>query len=362
MSHEIRTPMNGILGFTELLKEQNLSGNVQQEYINIIEKSGKRMLNIINDIINISKVESGQIEVTNTETNVNEQIDYLHTFFKTEAIQKNISINLIKELSPQDTFVITDREKLYAILTNLIKNAIKFTNEGSIDFGCEKKGNYLEFFVKDTGLGISDSQKKIIFERFRQANDTISRTHEGSGLGLAISKAYVEMQGGNIWVESKEGKGSTFYFTLPYHSKNELKEKIEIKKPIPKVKEENNVKDLKVLIVEDDAISKLLITIAVKPYCKEILKVSTGFEAVETCRNNPDIDLVMMDINLPEMGGYEATKQIRKFNKDIVIIAQTANGMQSDHDKSIAEGCTDYISKPINISTLGGLIQKYFKK
>jgi len=320
------------------------------------------MLNIINDIINISKVESGQIEVTNSETNINEQIEYLHTFFKPEALQKNITINLIKELSPQDTFVTTDREKLYAILTNLIKNAIKFTNEGSIDFGCEKKGDFLEFFVKDTGLGISDSQKNIIFERFRQANDTISRTHEGSGLGLAISKAYVEIQGGKIWVESEEGKGSVFSFTLPYYSKNELKEKIVIKNPILEVKEENNVKDLKVLIVEDDAISKLLITIAVKPYSKEILKVSTGFEAVETCRNNPDIDLVMMDINMPEMGGYEATKQIRKFNKDIVIIAQTANGMQSDHDKAIAKGCTDYISKPINISSLSGLIQKYFKK
>ncbi len=362
MSHEIRTPMNGILGFTELLKQQNLSSDVQQEYINIIEKSGKRMLNIINDIINISKVESGQIEITQSETNINEQIEYLQTFFKPEAIQKNITINLTKELSPQDTFVITDREKLYAILTNLIKNAIKFTNEGSIDFGCEKKGDYLEFFVKDTGLGISDSQKNIIFERFRQANDTISRTHEGSGLGLAISKAYVEKQGGKIWVESKEGIGSTFYFTIPYHSKNELKEKIVVKKQIPDVKEENNVKNLKVLIVEDDAISKLLITIAVKPYSREILKVSTGFEAVETCRNNPDIDLVMMDINMPKMDGYEATKQIRKFNKDIVIIAQTANGMQSDHDKAIAEGCSDYISKPINISSLSELIQKYFKK
>jgi hypothetical protein len=361
MSHEIRTPMNGILGFTELLKEQNLSSDVQQEYINIIEKSGKRMLNIINDIINISKVESGQIEVTQSETNINEQIEYLQTFFKPEAAQKNISINLTKKLSLNDTFVITDREKLYAILTNLIKNAIKFTNKGSINFGCEKQGDYLEFSVKDTGLGISDSQKNIIFERFRQANDTISRTHEGSGLGLAISKAYVEKLGGKIWVESKEGKGSTFYFTIPYHSKNELKEKIVVKKQISNVKEENNIKDLKVLIVEDDAISKLLITIAVKPYSREILKVSTGFEAIETCRNNPDIDLVMMDVNLPELSGYEATKQIRKFNKDIVIIAQTANGMQSDHDNAIAAGCNDYISKPINIPTLSKLICKNFK-
>jgi PAS domain S-box-containing protein len=362
MSHEIRTPMNGILGFTELLKEQNLSVDVQQEYIKIIEKSGKRMLNIINDIINISKVESGQIEITPSETNVNEQFEYLLTFFTPEAAHKNISLYLTKELSSKNTFIKTDREKLYAILTNLIKNAIKFTNEGSIEFGCVKKGNSLEFFVKDSGLGISDSQKKIIFERFRQANDIISRSHEGSGLGLAISKAYVEMQGGEIWVESEEGIGSTFYFTLPFHSEYDTKQKTSGNKTNASNLEDNKITDLKVLIVEDDAISKLLITIAVKPYSKEIIKVSTGIEAVDACRNNPDIDLVMMDINMPEMGGYEATKQIRIFNKDLVIIAQTANGMQSDHDKALDSGCTDYISKPINITTLSRLIQKYFKK
>ena len=361
MSHEIRTPMNGILGFTELLKSPHLSGEEQQEYITIIEKSGKRMLNIINDIINISKVESGQIEISLSNTNVNKQIHYLHTFFKPEAKQKGIQINITKELASKDTFIKTDREKVYAILTNLVKNAIKFTNEGSVEFGCEKKEGMLEFFVKDTGFGISDSQKKIIFERFKQANGTLSRCSEGSGLGLAISKAYVEMLGGKIWVESEEGKGSTFYFTIPFQSEEKPEEKIVMEKANPGIPEENKVKDLKVLIVEDDAISKLLVTIAVKPFSKEILKVSTGLEAIETCRNNTDIDLVMMDINMPEMGGYEATKQIREFNKDLVIIAQTANGMQSDRDEALAAGCTDYISKPVNIASLSALIQKYFK-
>jgi hypothetical protein len=362
MSHEIRTPMNGILGFTELLKEPKLTGEEQQEYINIIEKSGKRMLNIINDIISISKVESGQIEVSLSETNINEQIEYIQTFFKPEAKQKGIELFVSKKLATQDTFIKTDREKVYAVLTNLVKNAIKFTNEGSIEFGCEKKGKHLEFFIKDTGLGISKSQKKIIFERFRQANETISRSHEGSGLGLAISKAYVEMLGGKIWVESKEREGSTFYFTIPFDSENKTEEKNSIEKASSEIKAKNTIKDLKVLIVEDDAISKLLITIAVKPYSKEIIKVSTGIEAIDACRNNPDIDLVMMDINMPKMGGYEATKLIRVFNKNLVIIAQTANGMQSDRDNAIAAGCTDYISKPINITSLGDLIQKYFSK
>lgn len=359
MSHEIRTPMNGILGFTELLKAKNLSGNTQKEYINIIEKSGKRMLNIINDIINISKIESGQIEINISETDVNEQIEYLQTFFKPETQHKNIELLLTKKLNTKDTFIKTDREKLYAVLTNLIKNAIKFTNEGAIEFGCERKGDFLEFFVKDSGIGISKSQKKIIFERFRQANESVSRTHEGSGLGLAISKAYVEMQGGTIWVESTKGEGSTFYFTIPFHS--EYNEKVTIKKEKLLTKKEE-INDLKVLIVEDDPISKLLITIALKPFSKKIIKVSTGIEAIEYCRKNPDIDLVMMDINMPEMGGYEATNEIRKFNKDLVIIAQTANGLQNDHDKAIEAGCTDYISKPINIASLSKLICKYFKK
>jgi PAS domain S-box-containing protein len=362
MSHEIRTPMNGILGFTELLKAPHLTGEEQQEYISIIEKSGKRMLNIINDIISISKVESGQIEISLSETDINEQINYIHSFFKPEANQKGIQLLITKELPSTYNLIKTDREKLYAILTNLVKNAIKFTNEGTIKFGCEKKDGNLEFFVKDSGIGISNSQKNIIFERFRQANESISRSHEGSGLGLAISKAYIDMLGGKIWVDSEEGKGSTFYFTIPFILESKSEEKIVVEKVDIALHPENKIKELKVLIVEDDAISKLLITIAIKPYSKEVLKVSTGIEAVAACRNNPDIDLVMMDINMPKMGGYEATKQIREFNKDLIIIAQTANGMQSDREQAIAAGCTDYISKPINIQDLNALVQRYFKK
>ena len=320
------------------------------------------MLNIINDIISISKVESGQVEVTLSDTNINEQIDYLNTFFKPEATQKEIQLIVKNALIHDEAVINTDHEKVYAILTNLVKNALKFTDSGSIEFGYVQKGNCLEFFVKDSGLGISSSQQAIIFERFRQANDTISRSHEGSGLGLAISKAYVEMLGGKIWVESKEGKGSSFYFTLPFNTKTEAKNKAIPQKAVEKEKTENQIKDLKVLIVEDDPISKLLITIAVKPYSREILKVSTGLEAIEACSNNPDINLVMMDINMPEMGGYEATKKIRQFNKDLIIIAQTANGMQSDRDEAMAAGCTDYISKPVNIGALSELIQSYFKK
>lgn len=362
MSHEIRTPMNGILGFTELLKDPELTDKKQQKYINIIEKCGKRMLNIINDIIRISKVESGQLEVSFSETNINELLESLNNFFILETSQKGIQLFYTSKLSIEESYILTDSEKLYAVLTNIIKNAIKFTNEGSIEFGCEKKGVNLEFFVKDSGIGIPKSQLQLIFERFRQANESVSRSHEGSGLGLAISKAYVELLGGTIWVESTEGNGSTFYFTIPFDMEFIPIEKNNVKKVVLENKAENKILDLKVLIVDDDAISKLLIAKALKPFSKEIIKVISGKEAIKTCRKNPDIDLVMMDINMPEMDGYEATKHIREFNKDLVIIAQTANALQRDREEAIKSGCTDYIAKPINFENLNILIQKYFKK
>jgi len=364
MSHEIRTPMNGILGFTELLKDPQLSETEQIEYIDIIEKSGARMLTIINDLINISKVESGQMEISIGETNINSQLDYLYTFFKPEATKKGLYLEVKNQLNSKDSRIKTDREKIYAILTNLIKNAIKFTNSGGIEFGYTVKGEFLEFYIKDSGTGIPDSKKELVFERFRQVHEGNSATYnEGSGLGLTISKAYVEMLGGKIWLESEEGKGSTFYFTIPFINYNETKinkEEIDVAKMVTDDKEDK-LNKLKILIVEDDAISKLLMTLAVKKYAKEILKVSTGYQAIEVCRANPDIDLLMMDINMPEMGGYEATRKIREFNKKVIIIAQTANGMQSDKEEAIAAGCNDYIPKPVNLNTLGEIIRKNFK-
>jgi len=216
MSHEIRTPMNGILGFTDLLKGHNLTGEEQNKYIGIIEKSGARLLNIINDIIDISKIESGQMEVSITETNINGQIEYIYAFFKSEAEAKGMQINFQNTLPLNEAFIKTDREKFYSILTNLVKNAIKYTMSGTVEFGYNLKNNYLEFFVKDTGIGIAKDRLKAIFERFVQADIADRQALQGSGLGLAIAKAYIEMLGGTIWVESEEGIGSMFYFTIPY--------------------------------------------------------------------------------------------------------------------------------------------------
>jgi signal transduction histidine kinase len=211
MSHEIRTPMNGILGFAELLKTEGLRSEEALEYINIIEASGSRMLNIINDIIDISKIESGLMKIDLQESNINEQLEYLFTFFKPEAEAKGINLSLNIGLPTMESVIHTDREKIFSILGNLIKNALKFTNKGFIDFGYLKKGGNLEFFVKDSGIGIPQSQQKAVFERFIQADMTNSRAYQGAGLGLAISKTYAEMLGGRIWLESGEGKGSRFY-------------------------------------------------------------------------------------------------------------------------------------------------------
>ncbi len=359
MSHEIRTPMNGILGFTGLLKEPKLTGDEQQEYIGIIEKSGIRMLNIINDIISISKVEAGQVEISITRTNIKEQLEYIYTFFKPEATQKGIQLINRNALQASESEIETDREKLYAVLTNLVKNAIKFTAGGTIVLGCEKKDRYFQFFVSDTGPGIRTDQKELIFERFRQGSELLTRNYEGAGLGLSISKAFVEMLGGKIWVESEVGKGSVFYFTIPYHSLPP--ESSNPENTVEEVKVETSVKNLKILIAEDDETSEMLISMAVVKFSREILKARTGTEAIAACRNNPDIDLVLMDVKMPEMDGYEATRQIRQFNSQVVIIAQTAYSLIGDYEKAMAAGCNDYIPKPLNIAKLKNLIQKHLK-
>jgi signal transduction histidine kinase len=220
MSHEIRTPMNGIFGFTRLLKELNLKGE-PNEYINIIEQSGLRMLNLINDIIDISKIESGLVISDIKATNLSELIKYIYTFFKPEAKSKGIQLQSNNQLSGKDIIIKTDHEKIYAVLTNLVKNAIKFTESGTIEFGYHLEHNkqkitVLQFHVKDSGIGIPIDKQRTIFDRFMRADICNEQVYEGAGLGLSISKAYVEMLGGEIWLKSKEGVGSTFYFTIPY--------------------------------------------------------------------------------------------------------------------------------------------------
>ncbi|MFW6043871.1 MAG: ATP-binding protein, partial [Marinilabiliaceae bacterium] len=363
MSHEIRTPMNGILGFAELLKEPELTGDQQQNYISVIEESGARMLSIINDIIDISKIEAGLNKLDIRETNINELIEYIYTFFKPEVEAKGMALSFKNSLPLKESIVYTDREKVYAILANFVKNAIKYSNHGEIEIGYLKTGEWLEFYVQDTGVGIPKERQEAIFERFMQADIADKMARQGAGLGLSISKAYVEMLGGKIWVESEEGVGSTFFFSLPRNTDHQsgVPQKDSISERADH-SQTSGVKGLKILIAEDDEASKILLQERLKTVGQDFLEVGTGVEAVEVCRDHPDTDLVLMDIQMPEMDGYEATKQIREFNKNVVIIAQTAYGLSGDREKSIEAGCNDYIAKPINKDKLLALIGKHFQK
>ena len=357
MSHEIRTPMNGILGFASLLKEPKLSGNDKQRFIGIIEKSGIRMLNIINDLIDISKVESGQMKTSISETNINNQIEYIHAFFFQEVEAKGMHIILDKLLAPDQATITTDREKLFAILTNLVKNAIKYSDDGVIKIGCEKKERFLEFYVKDTGIGISPNRQTAVFDRFVQADIEDARAFQGAGLGLTISKAYVEMLGGSIWLTSMLGKGSEFYFTIPFRPVSSEEENINVTNGN---QDSIGKKKLKILIAEDDEVSSMFLSLVMEDFSCETIHAVTGTEAVSISRQNPDIDLIMMDIKLPLLSGYDAATQIRQFNTDVIIIAQTAYGLVNDKDKALEVGCDDYISKPIDRSRLETMIQKHF--
>ncbi len=382
ISHEIRTPFNGILGFLSIIQDFDLTGTERDEYISIINKSADRLINTINDIVEMSQIQTGQMKLTASETNIKMLTDDLSNKFKADAECQGLEYTLNNDLPIDMACIPTDSTKLNTILSILIGNAMKFTKTGSIQIGiklravgrdvepAEKVSEpvELEFSVKDTGIGIPIDRREAIFERFQQADFSNTRQFEGAGLGLSIAKAYVEMLGGKIWVESNpectSGEiGTTFYFTIPYNAEPE--EKTDIERDVSSDNTVNQfdpeVSGLKILIVEDDEMSELFLRKAIKSFSKEILHVRTGVEAVEASRNNPDIDLILMDIKIPDSNGYDAAIRIRQFNDKVVIIAQTAFALSGDREKAIAAGCNDYILKPIKKELLTELIQKYFQ-
>jgi PAS domain S-box-containing protein len=356
MSHEIRTPMNGILGFADLLKSPNLSGESQQKYIEIIEMSGRRMLDIINDLIDISKIEAGQIEVKEQTFNIVELMDELLDFFTPEARNRQIELKYEIKLDNRIHTLTTDRTKLSQIIINLIKNALKFTSQdGTIEFGCGiKDSEYLQFYVMDNGLGIRKELQTKIFDRFRQGDTAKAEVHEGVGLGLSICKALVEMLGGEIGVESEPGVGSVFYFTIPYENfKNDINPAGESKNFT------NNLPCVNVLIAEDDQPSYILLKEILKQNNINSYHVNNGRDAVSMMKEHTDINLVIMDVKMPVMNGIEATQEIKKIKSDIPIIAQSAFVNEIDIKNAIEAGCSDYITKPIKINELLNKIAHY---
>ena len=355
MSHEIRTPMNGILGFLGLLKEPDLDEANKTEYINIVNKSGERLLDTINNIIEISRIVAGESNVKIDQVNVTEIMEYHYKFFKSQAVVKQLMFSVSQQITGPAAIIKTDKYKLDNILTNLINNAVKFTASGSIEFGNYIVGDSLVFFVKDTGMGIPSKMHKTIFDRFIQADMELTRDFEGSGLGLSIVKAYVEELGGKIEVQSSPGKGSTFSFSIPYIIDSGPVVSSELNAP------ESGIKSVKkntiILVAEDDDLSFSLLQIILSKEKFRLIRTKNGEDTVRALQDNPSISLILMDIQMPVMDGLEATRQIRQFNKTIPIIAQSAHFFQREMELAIKNGCNHYITKPINRNELLALVQ-----
>lgn len=351
MSHEIRTPMNGILGFTNLLQKPNVSSEEQAQYLEIIQKSGERMLNTVNDLINISKIETGLEEIHLQNINPYKEIESIFEFFNPAANEKNISFTLRDLHIPSEVLMRTDLTKFNSIVTNLIKNAIKFTKDGEVSIGGAIKNDQILLWVRDTGIGIPKDRQKIVFDRFIQADINDKLAFQGSGLGLAIIKAYVEMLEGKIYLESEEGIGSCFYVSLPMNNKSPYQSEVKINNTSMHAERHINP-SLCLLIAEDDDISYEHLAIILEPYTKKILRAKDGEEVIALAKTHKDIHLILMDINMPKLSGLSATSKIREFNKDMIIIAQTAYALEGDKEKALKAGCNGYISKPIQVELL----------
>ena len=358
MSHEIRTPMNGIMGFSQLLQNRDLPKDKQKQFLGIIHSRTHHLLNIINDLVDVSKIEANQLTVYFRGFCLNEVMQELYTTYNNQLKTSNkhhLQLKMDLGLSQEESYIESDFQRLRQILDNLLNNALKFTNEGSIHFGYRPAGHgkTLLFYVKDTGIGISPGKKESIFERFSQADDSATRSYDGTGLGLTISKNLVEMLGGEMWLDSEEGKGSAFYFTLPYHSPNKKKEEAR------QEKEAYNWQGHTLLIVEDDPASLEYLKGIIEPVGANLVLKRTGEEGYQAFRERADIDLILMDIRLPDISGEEIIKRIRQTDTDVTIIAQTAHAMGEDRNKILQAGADDYIAKPIDVNGFLKLVNKY---
>ncbi|PVX44760.1 signal transduction histidine kinase [Flavobacterium sp. 103] len=362
LSHEIRTPMNAIVGFTELLMNTDLEEEEKQEYLSVIDKSGKNLIAIIDDLIEMSKIESDQTKPNYAAVNMESCIKDLYDSIKiTNKRAKKIDFKLIESKKPAPFPVKTDEVKLKQIITNLVTNALKFTEQGSVELGYEidEPNNKIVFKIKDTGFGIDENNQQYIFDRFRRVGGDHTVKIGGLGLGLAISKAYAEMLGGTITLESKLGKGSEFYFTIPLEYVKSQRISVQ---PVNELTIFKGEEKGTILIAEDDNINFLLFQKIMKGKNFRIIRAENGQEAVDICFNNPNIDLVLMDIKMPIMDGFEALEKIMPIRPNLPIIAQTAFASNEDKDRIFRAGFTDYITKPINRERLFETIEVILKK
>lgn len=370
ISHEIRTPLNGILGFTDLIMNSELSAANKEKYGSIIKTCGKSILKIIGDIIDLEKIESKKFQVKKDNFSIGALLTELYDHFKNDDMfrqKEKVELKLNMHLDAH-TLINSDRSRIWQILANLIENAIKFTEEGFVEFGCKiqdaggrkKTEKEVVFFVRDTGVGITTELQGYIFERFVKFEHEFSKMYGGTGLGLPIAKDIAGLLDGRIWFESEPGVGSQFFFGLP------LSVVTIAGRDLPMTSKEIRNKFIwtgkKVLIVEDDEMSLIYLKEVLKSTQIDILHARNGRQAVEMFDQNPDIDIILMDVKLPEMDGYEATRQIKLKKADVPVIAQTAYAMADDHQKSIEFGCDEYISKPINRRKLLETMESFIRQ
>lgn len=360
MSHEIRTPMNAILGFANLLKRNQLKTEVKKEYIDHILQSGEGLLKLINDIVDISKIESNQLNIENGQVHINEMLDQLYNRYEELLLLKNrVDIKLIieKALPDPNFMVVADAFRLQQVLSNLINNSIKFTYDGTIQFGYKIANSELQFFVEDEGVGVPFEKKDIIFKRFGKLDDPEKMNKSGTGLGLSISKSLVNLMGGKIWLDSGLAGCTRFCFTIPLKISNLDESKIQKNKfPIKNV--ELNLKNKTILIAEDEVLNYKLLETLLQKTGANVMWAKNGIEAVEIVNAN-QVDLIFMDIKMPQMNGYEATKAIKNIDKNIPIIAQTAFAFSNERKYILQSGCDMYLTKPINHNEIFEVLNKY---
>lgn len=363
MSHEIRTPMNAIIGFTDLLLDNELTEEKRKEFVGIIKSSSNSLLNIINDIMDIAKLEAGHIQVKNQPFDINDLLIKLCSYYeieKTKTKKQHIEIKTNPTKDKNEKLIVhTDGNRLRQIFDNLISNSLKFTKEGYIEIGYEIKDHQIIFHVKDTGIGIPKDKIGIVFQRFIQVDQSSTRNYGGTGLGLAISRNLARLLGGDMWVESEEGKYTTFYFSHPYIQSDQPEIK-EIKTPQKKQQFDWSSKTF--LVVEDIASNYKFIEAALKKTNANLIWAKDGVEAIELVQSKKEIDLVLLDIQLPFLSGYQVIEKIKEINKDLPVLAQTAYVMTEDIEKSLNAGFNEHLGKPIKCDELRETINKYLNK
>lgn len=363
MSHEIRSPMNAILGFSELLRDSDPEPESAKEYINIVINRSKDLMGLIDEIIDLSKMDAGIFKLNESNVFVNDLLHELHSYYQIEKKKRNkieLDIRISLPRNTDNLQIVTDVSRINQVINNLVLNAMKFTHNGHIEIGYTVQKDQLTFYIEDTGIGIPYDKQAIIFERFRQVDESHTREYQGTGLGLSIAKTILENMNGKIWVKSNPGLGSTFYFTLPLSTAKTPFVKKQKNTIIPEQKNISHKWDDKlILVAEDDATNfRYLETLLRLKKIKSIV-AEDGQKALDIVRNNKNISMILMDVRMPNMDGLEATRQIRSEGYTMPIIAQTANAMSDDRELSSNAGCNDYLPKPIKKDQLYKMLEKY---